>query len=516
MNLKPASFPFKYLGILIFKHMVDSIRHTCSRWSNFNLSSAAKATLINYSSLLSIPIYTFSVYTMPDLILSEITKLVQKFYWSRGGNGTGIHNVNWSTVIEGKPEGGIGIKNLSLAKHSLMAKHVFKYLNNVDFLWVDILHLKYGRINFWMNSAPSKCSWFFKCLFNTASRIKPFCRISSINPANTSFFWDPWCFDVPLAFKPTFLNMHVDLNQGSISDLLLGDHWNEVQLNHIFGSNFNLHDSRACTIDNISSNHWIWNPVTKRISVSATVYNHLNHSTFHHEHWPRWHLLWKIHVVPRVKHFLWVLFHGRLSTSNYLYLINLGPNSPCAMCGLAPETIDHLFYQCSKAQWIWSQLSLRLNAHIQFPCRFSSGSWLSDGTFSKYIISTIAATAWLLWKTRCDVIFGSVTPNLSVVITKALAHVQEYSTCNSDLLGWRLFLNDFSIVDGQFLFSRVSINPATKVRSIGFFFLTLITSYPVQDAILSHLMTLHWMICSPLRLGSKSPATFKLVSSTSS
>lgn len=49
LNLKPASFPFTYLGILIspnklvaasFKPMVDRIRHTCCRWANLKLSLA--------------------------------------------------------------------------------------------------------------------------------------------------------------------------------------------------------------------------------------------------------------------------------------------------------------------------------------------------------------------------------------------------------------------------------------------------------------------------------------------
>lgn len=144
--------------------MVDKIRNICSRWSNFTLSPTAKSVLIN-STLLSIPIYTLLVYSMHESILFEITKVVRKFFCSRGGNEKGIHNVNWTTINEGKPERGLGIKNLSLAKHSLMAKHIFKYLND-DVISVDILHLKYGIINFWKDYAPAKCSLFFRGLFS--------------------------------------------------------------------------------------------------------------------------------------------------------------------------------------------------------------------------------------------------------------------------------------------------------------------------------------------------------------
>lgn len=117
--------------------MVDTIHRSCGRWSNFSLFPAAKTILIN-SSLLSILTYCLSVYPIPDSILSVISKLMRRFFWSWDINGKGIHNVTWCYLTEGKAEGGIGIKDLSIAKQSLMAKHMFKYLNRFNAIWVDI------------------------------------------------------------------------------------------------------------------------------------------------------------------------------------------------------------------------------------------------------------------------------------------------------------------------------------------------------------------------------------------
>lgn len=50
------------------------------------------------------------------------------------------------------------IKNLALAKHSIMAKNFFKFFNTDDAIWVDILHLKYVVFNFWREPMPSNCS----------------------------------------------------------------------------------------------------------------------------------------------------------------------------------------------------------------------------------------------------------------------------------------------------------------------------------------------------------------------
>lgn len=57
--------------------------------------------------------------------------------------------------------GGLAVRNLFIAKHALLAKHVFKYLNHDSVLWVDILISKYGYMNFWHNSTPANCSVFF-------------------------------------------------------------------------------------------------------------------------------------------------------------------------------------------------------------------------------------------------------------------------------------------------------------------------------------------------------------------
>lgn len=128
--------------------MIDKVHRTCYKWNNSKLSKVAKSTLIN-SSLLSFPTYYLSVYPIPDFVLAAITKIIRNFFWNQGGNGKGIHTVAWNNITNFRSEGGLSIRNLSIVRHSLMAKHVFKYLNQGGAIWVDILHFKYGITNFW-------------------------------------------------------------------------------------------------------------------------------------------------------------------------------------------------------------------------------------------------------------------------------------------------------------------------------------------------------------------------------
>lgn len=68
-----------------------------------------------------------------------------------------------------------------------MAKKVLKSLNNNDSIWVDILHAKYGNVNFWTNSIHTNCSLFLRGMCYTANIIKPFMWLKHVNPVCTNF-----------------------------------------------------------------------------------------------------------------------------------------------------------------------------------------------------------------------------------------------------------------------------------------------------------------------------------------
>lgn len=50
----------------------------------------------------------------------------------------------------------------------------------------------------------------------------------------------PWYFEIPLAFKPTYLNVEVNLEEITLNNLLVGSQWNLNALNRIFGNDLNM------------------------------------------------------------------------------------------------------------------------------------------------------------------------------------------------------------------------------------------------------------------------------------
>lgn len=144
-------------------------------------------------------------------VLDNVSKIARSFLWGSFGSNHGLHSVGWNVTTLDKSDGGLGLRNLRLVNHSLMAKNIFDILNSVNKLWVDIFKLKYHGWHAWNLANVSQSSWFYKSICNSANFIKPNLRILSCNPTSIDFLHDPCILDLPLFKKPTFLNMSVDL-----------------------------------------------------------------------------------------------------------------------------------------------------------------------------------------------------------------------------------------------------------------------------------------------------------------
>lgn len=81
--------------------------------------------------------------------------------------------VGWSNATLPNSERGLGVRNLKLAKVALIAKIVFKTLNDRDCIWVNILKMNYGKFSLWDQNLPRHCSLFYRSLSRTVDFIKP-------------------------------------------------------------------------------------------------------------------------------------------------------------------------------------------------------------------------------------------------------------------------------------------------------------------------------------------------------
>lgn len=88
LNFKQGKTPFTYLGVLIspkrlgnshFDSMINRINMAVAEWGKAILSKASKSVFIN-RILMGTPIYCLSVYPIPDIILSKLSRLLGNFF----------------------------------------------------------------------------------------------------------------------------------------------------------------------------------------------------------------------------------------------------------------------------------------------------------------------------------------------------------------------------------------------------------------------------------------------------
>lgn len=186
---------------------------------------------------------------------------------------------------------------------------------------MNIFKIKYGEFKVSNCVKIAKSYELYISLCRTAEILRPHFSINCCNPNSIDFWNDPWCFRIPLAFKPTFINMHYWLKSLSTDNFVSGNALDVQETQLVLGMRLDWCRLSKWVLYYNSQNHWVWFLECFVEKSSKMVYNHLNQSSVHYEHWKGWHLLWKLQVAPRVKLFLWKLFHGRRPTSALCMLL---------------------------------------------------------------------------------------------------------------------------------------------------------------------------------------------------
>lgn len=167
--------------------------------------------------------------------------------------------------------------------------------------------------------------------------------------------------------------------------------------------------------------------------------------------------------MPRVKHFLWLLFNGQITTVEYLFSINLGPRRMCIFCNLEYENSEHLFNHCYKTQCTWNSISTLTSKLISFPDGLCMGIWLSHSHFSTKIKAIIALTARYILKARCDAIFRDIKPNFINIARRAYSQASNIFSVGNSPCRNLIIISNFYKFDGPFLFAASVWNCATKI-----------------------------------------------------
>ncbi|CAL8164317.1 unnamed protein product [Prunus armeniaca] len=142
----------------------------------------------------------------------------------------------------------------------------------------------------------------------------------------------------------------------------------------------------------------------------------------------KWDFIWKLHVPPKVKTFLWLLCHKKLRTNAQRLKRKLTNAAVCPRCDCPLESCAHLFMDCAATLAIWNRLGFgRVEASQD-----DFDDWLLHNLKSKRLVTH--SLPWHLfaleWCSACNPM--AILPERSVAYLHWMAPLPSCCKVNTD------------------------------------------------------------------------------------
>lgn len=437
--------PFKFLGVLVganprrrstWKPVVDSMRAKLSCWRGRNLSIGGKVTLIN-SVLSSLPLYLFSFFKAPKVVIKELTQIQRDFLWGSHEEERKICWVSWEDICKPKKEGGLGVKNLEVFNISLLAKWKWRCIHDHNALWRDLLAFRYGNL-----IAKQTCSldrsWGTKdsiwwrdlmLLEKDLSQNQNFFQRAvscDVGDGQSILFWyNKWLGSEPL--KDAFPELFAISSQQLVSVGNAGswrrDQWTwgltwKRQLNP--NEEESLHSLETILVDVhlVAESHdrWKWSLHNSKLFTVSSCYSFamslVNQTQMNSDILDILSIVWKVPVPSKVALFCWRLLLDRLPTKDNLIRRNVViNNSRCSLCDSCDENVVHLFFHCDFSKCIWKEILSWIGIVDVIAVGGVQHFWEYDRLLkyntsrNKVPFMFWLATLWIIWQVRNNSIF---------------------------------------------------------------------------------------------------------------
>lgn len=181
LNCKANYLHFTYLRLPLggypkrvsfWQPMIDKTHTKLDKWRKFNLSRGGRSTLCK-SVLSNLPTYYMSLFLMPEKVISILERIMRNFFWE-GHKGSKInHLVKWNLVIKPRIDEGLGFGGLKAKNLALLAKWGWRYLNEENSLWSQVVRSIHGTFSlnvallFSVGGVSSPFSRLLGCLVRT-------------------------------------------------------------------------------------------------------------------------------------------------------------------------------------------------------------------------------------------------------------------------------------------------------------------------------------------------------------
>uniref|UniRef100_A0A803NS66 RNase H type-1 domain-containing protein n=1 Tax=Cannabis sativa TaxID=3483 RepID=A0A803NS66_CANSA len=261
--------------------------------------------------------------------------MAAQFWWGSSEKDANIPWCKWSTLCKHKEQGGLGFRDLGLFNQALLAKQIWRCVRYPNSLCSKVLKLGVGK-----KIIQKGYRW----------------RIGNGNSVRV--LEDPW-LPKPVTFKvydkPSLLDQLyvVDLKKGN-------GEWDAEFIRAVFNpTDVELILSMATSEWEIEDKilwHYSKNGEYSfrsgyRMAAALQVHD-IQSNTEATEKW--WRQLWKLKILPKVKHFVWKMAHSWIPTNSALAHWKIHVEPYCIRCSSgAYENVFHALWGCRVNCDVW-------------------------------------------------------------------------------------------------------------------------------------------------------------------
>jgi hypothetical protein len=447
----------QYLGLSItsggnkrtdWSTLISKIKNRIAAWGGFWLTRSGKVTLIK-TVLSAIPLYQAAFLLAPRSVNEQIAKLMRDFLWQGGkGNEKKLHLVNWETVRRPLAEGGLQIRDPSLANLALGGKILWKLIDDPLHPVSSTLRSKYGvnsSLNNLKSDSVANCTQMWKLCCKSSKFFTSLMYRIPGNGKRTPIWTQSIMGREPLAENGEISDLRKWLERAGVYtlyDLSKWDHRGDWAGWDFLGVPPRLSQQQSTLVDLLEEaapvnrfikDRWGWGKTG--VYTTAAGYRALQ-ATRNISHPPAfWKRVWDHLSIPKVNFFFWTLMHNKILTGDNMEKRNIVGPHRCVLCNNNSETSQHLFMGCTFAKEVWEiflqdlQISIPPQNSVAelfaswnslYPQRIPSKSfWTKIWTaMPKYV-------CWQLWLTRNQMIFKEERHSPLQVAAKAKTFLLE-------------------------------------------------------------------------------------------
>ncbi|CAJ2644087.1 unnamed protein product [Trifolium pratense] len=182
-----------------------------------------------------------------------------------------------------------------------------------------------------------------------------------IGDGNSSLWYSPWLLNEPLCRKVNYVA--IQDSHLRVRDIFINDGWNLNILYTILPPDIiDLVINNHLTLDNGTTDCFIWNHGLNGVYSVASGYNWLRQQRGSAHNNASWSWIWKLAAPEKIKFFIWCVCHHVIPTLSLLCRRNLAPYDIFPRCSISEETILHCMRDCNTAKRIWNSLGFQFAA----------------------------------------------------------------------------------------------------------------------------------------------------------